>query len=202
MTLSLRYSHTDATSQALAAADPQLGALIDRVGSVEVSVTGGGFVVMAESIVSQQLSSKAAATIWRKLGDQVGTSAADLATASHDALRAAGLSNRKAEYVGDIARATMTGDIDWDSLALLDDEAVIAALVPLRGVGRWTAEMYLIFALGRTDVLAVDDLGIRSSAGRMLGLGAPMERDALLARGETWRPWRSAASLYLWADQG
>lgn len=198
----LQYTSQDAASRDLALSDPELGALIDRVGEVTVTVTGGGFEVMAEAIVSQQLSAKAAATIWRKLSEQVGSSAEALATAPHDALRGAGLSNRKAEYVADIARATLAREIEWDSLEHLDDEAVVDALVPLRGVGRWTAEMYLIFALGRPDVLAVDDFGLRSSAGRMTGLGGPMSREALAERGELWRPWRSAACLWLWADQG
>lgn len=198
----LRHTSDDAPSRALAAVDPELGMLIDRLAVVEIEVTGGGFEVMAESIVSQQLSVKAAATIWRKLAEQVGTSAADLAHAPHEALRQAGLSTRKAEYVGDIARATVSGDIDFDALDHLDDEAVIETLVRLRGVGRWTAEMYLLFALGRPDVLALDDLGIRVSAGRMAGLGGPMPREVLEARGELWRPWRSTASLWLWADQG
>lgn len=202
MTRTLHHTADDAPSRALALADPELGVLIDRVGELTITVTGGGFEVMAESIVSQQLSSKAAATIWRKLVDSVGSSAEAIAAAEHEALRAAGLSNRKAEYVQGIARATLSGDVDWDSLETLDDEAVIASLTPLRGVGRWTAEMYLIFALGRPDVLAVDDFGVRSSAGRMAGLGGLMDREELLARGELWRPWRTTASLWLWADQG
>lgn len=202
MARTLHHTADDAPSRALALADPDLGVLIDRVGEIAIEVTGGGFEVMAESIVSQQLSAKAAATIWRKLVDSVGSSAEAIAAAEHETLRAAGLSNRKAEYVQGIARATLGGDIDWESLESLDDEAVIASLTPLRGVGRWTAEMYLIFALGRPDVLAVDDFGVRSSAGRMAGLGGLMDREQLLARGELWRPWRTAASLWLWADQG
>ena len=202
MTRTLRYSSNDDVSRALAGADPELGALIDRVGDVEVEVSGGGFEVMAESIVWQQLSAKAGATIWKRLRDSVGSSPEALAGTPHETLRAAGLSNRKAEYVGDIARATLTGDVDWDALDELDDEAIIAALLPLRGIGRWTAEMYLIFALGRADVLALDDFGIRSSAGRMAGLARPMDRAELMARGELWRPHRTAASLWLWADQG
>lgn len=202
MARTLHYTSDDSPSRALALADPELGVLIDRVGEVKIHVTGGGFAVMAESIVSQQLSAKAAATIWRKLVDAVGSSAEAIAAADHETLRAAGLSNRKAEYVQGIARATLSGDIDWGSLEPLDDEAVIATLIPLRGVGRWTAEMYLIFALGRPDVLAIDDFGVRNNAGRMAGLGGLMQRDELLARGELWRPWRSVASLWLWADQG
>lgn len=198
----LRYTASDAPSRALAKADPELGVLIDRVGEVEIVVTGGGFEVMAQSIVWQQVSAKAGASIWTRLSREVGTTAEAIAGAPHDALRSAGLSNRKAEYIADIARATLAGDIDWDALESLGDEAVIDALVPLRGVGRWTAEMYLIFALGRPDVLALDDFGLRSSAGRMAGMGRPMSRKELAARGERWRPWRTAACLWLWADQG
>jgi len=196
----LHYTAGDPPSRHLTAADPELGALIDRIGEVRVEVTGGGFEVMAEAIVSQQLSAKAAATIWRKLTDSVGSCAQEIAAAGHEALRAAGLSNRKAEYVHGIALATLSGDIDWAALDALDDEEVVSVLTGLRGVGRWTAEMYLIFGLGRPDVLALDDYGVRSSAGRMAGLGAPMSREDLATRSERWRPWRSVASLWLWAD--
>lgn len=196
----LHYQSDDIPSKTLASADPELGALIDRVGSVEITVTGGGFEVMAESIVWQQLSAKAGMAIWRKLSERVGSTPEALAAAPHEELRSAGLSNRKAEYIAGIARATVAGDIDWEALERLDDETVIEILSKLRGVGRWTAEMYLIFALGRPDVLALDDLGIRTSAGRMAGLSRPMTREELAARGEQWRPWRSVASLYLWTD--
>lgn len=197
---SLKFTAADEISRALAGADPELGALIDRVGHVDIEVTGGGFQVMLESIVSQQLSVKAASTIWRRLVAEVGDTPETLAAAPHEALRAAGLSNRKAEYVQGVAAATIAGDIDWDALERLPDEDVIERLVALRGVGRWTAEMYLIFGLGRLDVLAVDDFGLRNAAGRLLGLGAPMAADALAARGEAWRPHRSVASLWLWAS--
>lgn len=195
----LRHTASDAPSRALAATDPELGVLIDRVGEVEVEISGGGFEVMAWSVVSQQLSSKAAQTIWKRVQATVGSTPEAIASAAHADLRAAGLSSRKADYIGDIARATLAGDIDWVVLDDLDDETVIQRLIPLRGVGRWTAEMYLIFALGRPDVLALDDFGLRSSAGRMTGLGAPMSRADLAARGELWRPWRTTACLWLWA---
>lgn len=195
----LRHTATDEVSRALAAADPELGALIDRAGEVDIVVTGGGFEVMAESIVSQQLATKVAATIWGRVAERVGTSAEAIAAAPHETLRELGLSNRKAEYLHGIAAATLSGEVDWDALEALDDEAVIETLVALRGVGRWTAEMYLIFALGRPDVLAVDDYGLRASAGTMSGLGRPMTRDELTQRGVCWAPHRSAASLWLWA---
>ncbi len=201
MQRTLRYTYNDPVSQALAEADPQLGQLIDRIGEVEAPVKGSGFEVMAESIVWQQLSAKAGATIWRRLCERFGSSPESFASASHASLRAAGLSARKADHIADIARATLSGEIDWEGLEALGDEDVVRALVKLRGVGRWTAEMYLIFALGRPDVLASDDFGIRSSAGRLAGLTRPMTREELAARAELWRPHRTAASLWLWADQ-
>ena len=192
----------DATSRALAAADPALGALIDRVGHVERGPYETGFAVVARSIVAQQLSEKVAPIIWGRVVERVGVSPEAIAAAAFEDLRACGLSGRKVEYLQGIACATLAGEIDWDGLEALLDEEVIADLTRLRGVGRWTAEMYLIFALGRPDVLALDDLGVRISAGRVLGLGRAATRDELAERGERWRPYRSTASLWLWADQG
>ena len=195
--------HTDdASSRALAAVDPALGALIDRVGSIERGPYETGFPIIARSIVAQQLSEKVAPIIWGRVVERVGISPEQLVEASAEDLRTCGLSGRKVEYLQGIARATVAGEIDWDGLATLSDEEVIDELTRLRGVGRWTAEMYLIFALGRPDVLALDDMGVRISAGRMMGLGRAATREALAERGELWRPYRSTASLWLWADQG
>ncbi len=197
----LEMTADDAPSRALAAADPLLGVLIDRVGSIRRGPYETGFPVLARSIVAQQLSEKVAPIIWGRVVERIGVSASQLAEASVDDLRACGLSGRKVEYLQGIARATLAGALDWESLDSLSDDEVIAELISLRGVGRWTAEMYLIFALGRPDVLALDDLGVRISAGRMLGLGRAATRDELAERSELWRPYRSTASLWLWADQ-
>jgi len=188
----------DDVSRALAAADAELAALISRVGRVEIPAPGDPFEELVGSIVSQQLSVKAAATIWNRVIAVAEPHPLGFASADPDALRAAGLSRSKIEYVQGIARAVLAGEIDLDNLDALDDEQVIAELTRLRGVGRWTAEMFLIFALRRTDVLALDDYGVRNSAGRMMGLERPADRDELAQRGELWRPWRSAASLWLW----
>lgn len=198
MSRSLRYAADGRIARALTAADPELGAVIALVGDVEAPLAESGFEAIAQSIVWQQLSGKAGQTVWRRLRDVVGTSPRELADAPAQALRAVGLSNRKADHIRRIARATLAGEMDWEGLSRLDDEQVVRALLPLPGVGRWTAEMYLIFALGRPDVLALDDFGIRRSAGLMLGLGRPLGRSELAERGERWRPWRTAASLWLW----
>ncbi len=192
----------DKPSRALAKADPVLGALIDRVGHFERGPAANGFPVIIRSVVGQQLSEKVAPIIWGRVAERIGTTPDAITRATPDDLRGAGLSARKTEYLQGIARATLAGEIDWDSLESLPDEEVIAELTKLRGVGRWTAEMYLIFSLGRPDVLALDDLGVRASAGRMLDLGRTATREEVAGRGELWRPYRSTASLWLWASQG
>ncbi len=116
----------------------------------------------------------------------------------HEALRAAGLSNAKARYVRGLAEAVLTGDLDLAPLPDLDDEAVIAALTRMKGVGRWTAEMILLFSLGRPDVLSTGDLGIRNAVKRHYGLDQPPGPDELQAIAGSWRPHRSVAMLLLW----
>ncbi len=192
----------DAPSRALTKADPLLGALIDRIGHFERGPIESGFPVIVRSIVGQQLSEKVAPIIWGRIVQRIGTTPDAIARATPDDLRGCGLSARKTEYLQGVARATLAGDIDWDALEAEPDEEVISRLTHLRGIGRWTAEMYLIFSLGRPDVLALDDFGVRASAGKMLGLGRPATRQELADRGERWRPYRSIASLWLWADQG
>jgi DNA-3-methyladenine glycosylase II len=186
---------------ALTAADPQLGMLIDRVGRVDVPPPGEPFEELVGSIVAQQLSEKVARTIWNRVIEVAEPTPAGFAAASFDDLRAAGLSRAKVDYVQGIARSVLAGDIDLSGLSELTDEDAVTALVALRGVGRWTAEMFLIFALRRPDVLAVDDFGIRDSAGRMAGLDRAFSRDELATRGALWQPHRTAASLWLWADR-
>jgi len=189
------------SSIALASADPDLGVLIARVGTVKLPAPGDPFEELVGSIVAQQLSDKAARTIWSRVIAVAEPTAAGFASADFDDLRGAGLSRSKAEYVQGIARAVLAGEIDLTDLSDVADEEAIERLISLRGVGRWTAEMFLIFALRRPDVLAVDDLGIRDSAGRMAGLERAFTREELAARGEGWRPHRTAASLWLWADR-
>lgn len=172
---------------------------MDMVGIVELSPPASPFEELVGSIVAQQLSDKVARIIWSRVIQVARPTAEEFARADFDALRAAGLSRSKAEYVQGIARAVISGDVDLDALAAFDDEHVIAELTRLRGVGRWTAEMFLLFALRRPDVLAVDDLGIRASAGRMLRLDRAATREEVSERGELWRPQRSVASLWLWA---
>ena len=194
----IRYRSDDAPSRALAEADPALGAVIDRVGSFEFGPFGEPFEVLAHSIVSQQLAAAAADRIWARFREQVGVTPEAVQAASDEELRAVGLSGRKAEYVRGLAIAALERDPDLDALGSLTDDEVSERLTALRGVGPWTAHMFLMFGLQRPDVLALDDYGIRLAVGRLLDLGGPASPAQVAEAAERWRPYRSVALLYLW----
>jgi DNA-3-methyladenine glycosylase II len=157
--------------------------------------------VLVSAVVGQQLSAKAAATIRARLtepyDDRMPTPA-ELLEADEKDLRAAGLSGRKVSYVRDLARHVAEGELDLDALATMSDEEAISEITAVRGFGRWTAEMFLIFHLGRPDVLPVGDLGIRRAVERAYGLNEPPDPDELEQIAERWRPQRTLACLYLW----
>lgn len=182
----------------LRSADPVLAALIDGVGPCLLAPTGHSFAALADAIVSQQISVQAAAKILERLRLALGgaiTPAAVLAS-EDEALRGAGLSGQKVRYLRDLAGFAAGGG--FDALPGLDDEAAVAALTAVKGVGRWTAEIYLVFALGRLDVLPADDLGLRYAVRQFYGLDDAPPAKAVRALGETWRPYRSVAAWYLW----
>lgn len=181
----------------LTASDPILARLIAAIGPCELQPTGHSFATLADAIVSQQISVKAAAAIMGRLTAALGgmTPEAILA-ASDETMRAAGLSGQKVRYLRDLAGRTAAGELD--GLPALDDEAAIASLTAIKGIGRWTAEIYLLFALGRPDILPADDLGLRYAVQQFYELPAPPPAIAVRAQGEPWRPHRSVASWYLW----
>ena len=187
----------------LRAVDPVLGGVIDRVGrfGLRPRVEGSHFDAIARAIVYQQLSTKAADTIYRRLqalfGDRAPTPA-ELLAADDGALRSAGVSRQKVGYLRDLADRAHRGALPLESLDDLDDGAVVAALTAVKGVGVWTAQMFLLFRLGRPDVLPTTDLGIQTAIQRAFGLAdrpGPLE----VARiGAAWSPHSSAAAWYLW----
>jgi DNA-3-methyladenine glycosylase II len=186
------------------AVDPVMARVIAAVGDVSVGVQSDCFVSLASAIVGQQLSAAAASTIWRRfaaLGPVDPASVLELAEAD---MRAAGLSGAKTRYVRDLAERVASGDLDLDAVDRLDDDEVVEEVTRVKGIGRWTAEMFLIFSLRRQDVLALDDAGLLRSAGWALELGRPATGPELGAAGERWRPHRTAASLFLWGalDRG
>jgi len=160
------------------------------------------FKALARAIVGQQLSAKAAATIFSRfeaLFDAFPTPAQVLAVPD-DRLRSVGLSSQKLGYLRDLCRRIVEGGLPLDVLDRMDDEAVIENLTQVKGVGRWTAEMFLIFRLQRPDVLPVGDLGIVRAVQRAYKLRKAPSPDRLTRIGEAWRPYRSVACWYLWAS--
>jgi DNA-3-methyladenine glycosylase II len=182
--------------------DPILGEVIDRVGPYSVAVRRERFQALVRAIIFQQLAGRVAQTIFSRFATQVGgkkfPTPAQVLAASDDQLRQVGLSRGKMTYVRDLAAHVRDGTLNFHRFAKMDDEAIIADLTRVRGIGRWTAEMFLMFNLRRPDVLPVDDLGLRNAAGKMYALPAAPTAKELRAMGESWRPYRTAASWYLW----
>jgi DNA-3-methyladenine glycosylase II len=196
--------------KALAASDPTMAALIERVGKIDVATRQkrrseerppDAYGALLRAIVGQQLSTKAARTIYLRVIDLFGGSTPSpeqLLEAREEDLRAAGLSGRKTEYIRDLASHVLSGELELERLDELSDEAVIEEIVAVRGLGQWTAEMFLLFHLERPDVLSGGDLGIRKAIQIEYGLEKMPPPTQVLEIGEPWRPHRSLASLYLW----
>ena len=195
---------------ALAATDPTMAALIERIGEIDIETRlqrrseerpADAYGALLRAIVGQQLSTKAARTIYGRVLDLFAGSTPSpeqLLEASEEELRACGLSGRKVEYVRDLAAHVLGGELELDRLGELPDEEAIAEIVAVRGLGQWTAEMFLIFHLERPDVLSGGDLGIRKAVQVEYGLAEMPAPQRVIEIGEPWRPHRSLASLYLW----
>jgi methylated-DNA-[protein]-cysteine S-methyltransferase len=195
----------DAACSHLRAADPLLGSLIERVGLFRMrpEPTQSLFTALLRSIVYQQLSGKAAATIHGRVNQifapRRAPTPAELLEVPVDRLRAAGLSAAKTLALRDLAARTLDGTVPpLARIRRMDDEEIIERLTAVRGIGRWTVEMLLMFRLGRPDVLPLADLGIRKGFGLTFRKGREATLSAMTRRGERWRPYRSVASWYLW----
>lgn len=192
---------------ALAASDKVMAGLIARIGPMSIEKRrrgrpkGDAYGALLRAVVGQQLSVKAAATIFDRVlalfGGRMPT-APELLYADVSELREAGLSGRKVEYLKDLAGHVVSGELEIDRLDELPDERIVAELTAVRGLGAWTAHMFLIFHLEREDVLPVGDLGIRNAVRNVYGLEAPPSPAELESLAEAWRPHRTLASLYLW----
>jgi DNA-3-methyladenine glycosylase II len=183
-------------------ADPQLAEVITRIGSCTMRREPDAWRALASSIIGQQVSVHAARAIRGRFASLVPHQDFPLPDQilklPAETLRAAGLSANKTRSIQDLARHFADGSITPERFAAMDDEAIIAALLPVRGIGRWTAEMFLIFSLGRPDVLAVDDLGLRNAMRKLYGLDELPSPAVMRPLAEPWRPFRSIASWYLW----
>lgn len=184
---------------ALVRADPILGNLIDAAGGAVLRPKNDAFFSLSRSIVAQQISVHAAEAVWQKLITHVGTMTPDAVTSqTEDSLRGCGLSRPKARYLLGLAEDFTKGALDLELWHRMDDNAVIERLVQVKGIGRWTAEMFLIFHLLRPDVLPVGDIGIQKAIANHFNGGVRPDPDEMDAIAEPWRPWRSVASWYLW----
>jgi DNA-3-methyladenine glycosylase II len=203
----MKPRYWDEAARALSRQDRVLARLIRRYPGVHLKRRTEPFTTLARAIVGQQISVKAAESIWRRFVALVHDAphrgfpkllAARVATVPIEKLRACGLSQRKAEYLVDLGDHFASGRLDPKRWKKLDDEALIAGLVDVKGIGRWTAEMFLIFHELRPDVLPVDDIGLQRALGAHYNGGDRLERAAMIALAEPWRPWRSVATWYLW----
>lgn len=185
---------------ALSESDPTMAAVIRAwTGRGHLNSRGEPFTTLARSIVGQQISVKAAQAVWDRFAKAAGTVTPERVSRMRlTTLTGAGLSTRKAEYVRDLAVHFVQGTVDPAHWPALDDEAVIAELVQVRGVGRWTAEMFLIFNLLRPDVFPIDDLGLLKAISIHYHDGVPVTRAEAAELGQRWRPWRTLATWYLW----
>ena len=188
----------------LRAADPALGELIATVGPfrMEQQAAPSTFIALGEAIVYQQLNGKAASAIYRRveaLFGPPGPTPEQLLALSDEQLRGAGLSGAKARALRDLAERTLSGDVPTlEEAETMTDAEIVQRLSTVRGVGRWTAEMFLIFRLGRPDVLPSGDYGLRRGFSIVFGTGSVPTPRQVEERGEKWRPYRTVASWYLW----
>jgi DNA-3-methyladenine glycosylase II len=181
--------------------DAVMARLSKEIGAVPMGLRRGGsaFAYLSRAILAQQISTAAARSIAKRMSDRFGWPwrPEHILEASDAELRALGLSRQKASYLRDLAAHTRSG-LPLERLSRLSDERVIETLTVVKGIGRWTAEMYLMFRLGRGDVLPVDDLGIRSAMRRAYGMRGLPKKDRMRRIAAAWRPYRSIACFYLW----
>jgi DNA-3-methyladenine glycosylase II len=188
-----------AACDALGQIDPAFAQAVERAGYPEPRVRDRGYGTLLRTIIGQQVSVAAAASIWRKLEEQCGDleNPANVASASDEQLRAAGLSRQKASYARSLAEEVTSGRLDLNNLPE-DDEEAIAKLTQVKGIGRWSAEIYLLFAEGRSDVWPAGDLAVQIEIGRILGHEDRPSEKLIRELAEAWRPHRGAAAILAW----
>jgi DNA-3-methyladenine glycosylase II len=203
MTAGVTFPHPPAAARAaldrLIASDPDLAGIEASAGPLPWRTRAPGFPGLLQAIVAQQISNQAAAAIWGRLRVCDGAlEPTGLLALSDEALRGAGLSRPKIAHVRVLAAAFLDGTLDPVAIAAMDDEEAVAVIAAVRGLGRWTAEIYLLFALGRLDVFPAGDVALAASAAHLKGLDARPGPAALRDMAEAWRPARSMAARLLW----
>ena len=184
---------------AVAAREPAIAAALARTGYPEPRIRETGYRTLLRTIVGQQVSVAAASSMWRKLEAQLGEDmpAEALLAAEFDELRACGLSRQKQGYARSLCELVVSGELDLEHLPA-DDEEAIAQLVRIKGIGRWSAEIYLLFAEGRPDIWPAGDLAVQAGIGRILGLAERPSEKETRALAEEWRPHRGAVAILTW----
>jgi DNA-3-methyladenine glycosylase II len=181
--------------------DSVMHGVIRRIGPYRLKPSSDRFGMLVRSIISQQISMAAARSIRARLEARVAparVTPGSLAALEMPELRSVGLSPQKATYIHDLAVKVQSGEVRLSHVGRLSDEAVIEELIQIKGIGRWTAQMFLIFALGRNDVFPIDDFGVRAAVTKLYGFDEPPDRAALLTIGQRWSPYASIASWYCW----
>jgi DNA-3-methyladenine glycosylase II len=195
----MKPDYWDRAKRSLARRDPTMAGIMRGHPKVFLARRGEAFMTLARAIVGQQISVKAAQSVWDRFAACVGdVTPENVLRRERPVLRACGLSDRKTEYIADLAQHFADGRIHVDRWPQMSDEAIIAELVEVRGIGRWTAEMFLIFNLLRPDVFPLDDLGLQKGIRLSYFRGRKVSLERMRRLGEGWRPWRSVATWYLW----
>ena len=192
-------AYWDEATRELAARDKVMSTLTSRFQGLTLRSRGNAFSTLARAIVGQQISVKAAQSVWNRLVAEVTViSPPNIARVDLARLRACGLSGQKSGYLLDLAQRFDCGRLKPARWTRLDDEALIAELTQVKGIGRWTAEMFLIFYMARPDVLPVDDIGLHRAMSLHYNAGRPLSKSRMARIGKAWAPWRSVATWYLW----
>ena len=197
--MGIPQKNLEASLDALAVVEPRFGHAITETGYPDARIREPGYETLLRTIVGQQVSVAAAASVWNKLEALLGSGCAaeKLIAQDFDALRGCGLSRQKQGYARSLAELILSGELPLDNLPA-DDEEAIAYLTRVKGIGRWSAEIYLLFAEGRADIWPAGDLAVQEGVGRLLALPArPSEKD-IRELAETWRPHRGAAAIFTW----
>jgi DNA-3-methyladenine glycosylase II len=183
----------------LAERDAVMRGLVDKFHGLALGSRGDAFSTLARSIVGQQISVKAAQSVWERLSGRLGTvTPASVSRARKRTLRGCGLSGQKALYIRDLALRFRDGTLDAVRWHALEDEVLIAELIQVKGIGRWTAEMFLMFYLARPDVLPLGDLGLQRAMRLHYNRGRALSLPRMQKIGAAWAPWRSVATWYMW----
>jgi DNA-3-methyladenine glycosylase II len=192
-------AYWDEAKRELAARDPVISKLVTRFEGLALGSRGDAFSTLARAIVGQQISVKAAQSVWDRFVAEIeAVTPANLVGVEVARLRGCGLSGQKSSYLLDLAERFSSGALDPAHWNDLDDEALIVELTQVKGIGRWTAEMFLIFFMARPDVLPLDDIGLQRAMSLHYNAGRPLSKLKMRRIAKAWAPWRSVATWYLW----